>query len=180
MGYSVKMEIYEPAEDSFLLAQQVKYFVKKNNPKKILDMGAGSGIQTEACIDGGLKERNLTLVDINPLAVKLLETKFSKAKIIESDLFKEVKGKFNLIIFNPPYLPESKHDKERDTTGGKTGSEVINSFLHQAKPHIEKNGKILLLTSSLTKNIDWNNFKKNLLSEKKIFYEELYVWELSV
>jgi len=174
------LEVYEPAEDSFLLAQQVKSLVKKDNPKKILDMGAGSGIQAEACIDGGIKEENLTLVDINSLAIKLLTTKFSESNVIESDLFENIKGKFNLIIFNPPYLPESNYDKGKDTTGGKKGSEIINKFLKQAKSHLEKNGKILILTSSLTKNIDWGNFKKKLLSEKKIFYEELFVWELSV
>jgi len=83
-----------------------------------------------------------------------------------------------LIIFNPPYLPREKHDEGKDTTGGKNGSEIINKFLNQAKAHLNKNGKILLLTSSFTKNINWLDYKKELLGTKSLFFEELYVWEL--
>ena len=89
------------------------------------------------------------------------------------------KNKFDLILFNPPYLPEDKFDKGLDTTGGKNGSEVINKFLIQAKRYLNKNGKILILTSSLTKKINWQIYSKKKLAEKRIFFETLYVWELS-
>jgi len=85
-----------------------------------------------------------------------------------------------LIIFNPPYLPKSKFDEELDTTGGEKGSEIINRFLEEAKNHLASTGRILLLTSSLTKGINWQDYKKKLLGKKRIFFEELYVWNLSL
>ena len=61
---SNKMEIYQPAEDSFLLQESLKNFLNKNKPNKnikILDMGTGSGIQALTCLDMGFV--NITAVD---------------------------------------------------------------------------------------------------------------------
>lgn len=175
-------EIYPPAEDSFFLAGFVKNCVAKNKSgagsPKILDMGSGSGIQAEAAISAGIKPENTTLVDKNTSAIKHLKQKFPLSNIVNSDLFSKVKGKFDLIIFNPPYLPKNKFDSEIDTAGGKRGSETINEFLRRAKSHLEKSGKILLLASSFTKGIKWSGYKKILLGKKKLFFEELYVWEI--
>ncbi len=174
-------QIYRPAEDSFLLAESVKKEILQNHPKKILDMGSGSGIQAETAIKAGAEEKNVFLVDINPLAIAYLKNKFPKSEVIRSDLFEKLKtsSRFNLIIFNPPYLPDDEFDIGIDTAGGEKGSEITNEFLEQAKKHLSGNGKIILLTSSLTKGINWKSYKKKLLGKKKIFFEELYVWELS-
>ena len=174
------MKIYQPSEDSFLLSEYVKREIKKIKPLKVLDMGSGSGIQAEIVIKEGINPEDITIVDINPDAIKLLKKKFPHSQVILSNLFSKIPDykKFDLIIFNPPYLPNNKFDRQPDTSGGKNGSEIINRFLKQAKSHLNKNGKILLLTSSLTKSIKWGNYSKKLLGKKRIFFEELYVWEL--
>lgn len=177
------MSIYQPAEDSIFLSEFVEKFAKMSKPNKILDIGSGTGIQAKTCIESGANPKNIFLSDINSEAVKFLNKEFPKSKIIQSDLFDKIpKQKFNLIIFNPPYLPEDfreSHESRLATTGGKKGSELINNFLIQAKNYLDSDGKILLLTSSLTKGIKWQNWKKKLLRKKKIFFEELYVWELN-
>ncbi len=172
--------IYQPAEDSFLLAEFVKKEILQNHPKKILDMGSGSGIQAETAIKAGSEEQNVTLVDINSLAIAHLKNKFPKSRIIKSDLFEGLwnSSKFDLIIFNPPYLPNDEFDVGIDTAGGEKGSEITNEFHETAKSHLAENGKILLITSSLTKGVNWKSYKRKLLGKKKIFFEELYVWEL--
>lgn len=182
MACSKMGEIYQPAEDSFLLTDFVKEEITKNKIIEVLDMGSGSGIQAEISIKFGINPENIVLVDINQEAIKHLKKKFPKSKIILSDLFSKIpkKSKFDLIIFNPPYLPDNKFDKEADTSGGNNGSKIINEFLKQAKHYLNKNGKILLLTSSFTKGIGWQDYGKKLLGEKRIFFEELYVWELSL
>lgn len=176
--------IYVPSDDSYFLSDILnKQFSKYSNINqlKILDMGSGSGIQTETLMSLGILQENFTLVDINPKSISYLLNKFPKFRIIKSDLFKKINEKFDVIIFNPPYLPEDKKEPKNSrlaTTGGKKGSEIINRFLKQAKEHLNKNGKIILLTSSFTKKINFYNYKKKLLGEKKLFFEELYVWEL--
>ena len=173
-------EIYQPADDSYLLSAILKKLNLQN--KKILDIGSGSGIQTQTLINQEINPQNITLSDINSKVINYLTKQFPKSKVIESDLFQNIKEKFDIIIFNPPYLPRNKDEPKSSqlaTTGGEKGSEVINEFLKQSKEHLNKNGKIILLTSSLTKDINWQDYKKKLLGKKKLFYEELMVWELS-
>lgn len=179
-------EIYSPAEDSYFLSYVLKKYVSKslknNSNLKVLEIGCGSGIQLNNLLTLKVKKQNIFSCDINPEAVK--HCKNLGFNSIKSYLFSNIKDKFDLIIFNPPYLPEDKYDKEKDTTGGKKGDEIILKFLKQLKKHTNKNGKCFLLLSSLTPmeriNKELKNFKTKKLETKKLFFEELYVWEISL
>jgi release factor glutamine methyltransferase len=177
--------IYYPAEDSFLLSsvleKKIPKVVSKKPNMKVLEVGSGSGIQLKTLLKIGIKKENLFSCDLNPKAVK--SCKKLGFNCIHSNLFENISGKYNIIIFNPPYLPEDfaePKDSKLSTTGGKKGSEIINKFLHQAKSHLKEDGKIFLVTSSLTKGIKWKNYRKKLLAKQKLFFEELYVWELKL
>ena len=177
-------EIYEPAEDSYflseILTEEISKSARKNQDLTFLEIGAGSGIQLERALNSGIKKKNIFSCDANSKAVrKCKELGFN---CIQSDLFENIDGKFDIIVFNPPYLPEDKREDEDSklaTTGGKKGSEIINRFLKQAKPRLKKQGRIFLLASSLTKGINFKPYKKKLLGKKKMFFEEIYVWEIS-
>jgi len=173
--------MYFPREDSYFFSDILNVHLKdKDKSIKILDMGSGSGILAESCTKLGFK--NIQAADIDKESVSFLKKK--KIKAIKSDLFSNIKEKFDLIIFNPPYLPEDKYDKEKDTTGGKKGYETIVKFLKQAKKHLNKNGSIFLLFSSFSKpNIIKREAKKlgyevKLLAKKRIFFEELFAVEI--
>ena len=175
--------IYLPAEDSFLLLKvlekEIPKLIKKNQHLQFLEIGSGSGIILETAKKLGIKQEHLFGVDINQQAVShCLSLGFN---CIYSNLFENVSGKFNIIVFNPPYLPADLRepiDSKLATTGGIQGSEIINEFLKEAENYLEENGRIFLLTSSLTKNINWKNYHKKLLGKEKLFFEELKVWEL--
>ena len=170
--------IYEPEEDSYLLEKQVKKYAKKG--MKVLDLGTGSCIQALAAKENGAE---VLAADINPEAVNLAKAKGIES--IKSDLFSKVKGKYDLIILNPPYLPEEAYEDKATklfTTGGKQGHELIERFLKEAKKHLNKDGMILLVFSTLTGNVE-NLFKKydyefKKLDSKKVFFEEIFVYEL--
>ena len=172
--------IYEPAEDSHLLAEAVKKYSKG---KKVLDVGSGSGIQAETAINS--KASSVLCTDISPEVISHLKSKNFKA--IKSNLFSKVKGKFDLIVFNPPYLPLDKiEDKESKiiTTGGKRGDEIILRFIKQVPKHLNKGGIILLLLSSLTPKdkilplLKANNLHHKIISKKNLFMEKLEVLEI--
>jgi len=176
--------VYSPQEDSHLLGKEARKYILnlKNKDIKVLDMGSGSGIQAQTCIKAGIKKENILCVDIDKESVKFIKNQ--KIKVIRSDLFSKIKGKFDLIIFNPPYLPEHKHDKAKDTTGGKKGYETIIKFLKQAKLHVNKKGVILLLFSSLSDPnfiLEYalkHGYRANKLSEESLFFEKLFVYKL--
>ena len=101
-----------------------------------------------------------------------------------SDLFSNVGGKYDLIIFNPPYLPEDVRLKDITLDGGKKGYELIQGFLSKVNNFLKTNGKVLLLFSSLTKKNKVEEFilKYGLefkeLVHQKLFFEMLYVYVL--
>lgn len=170
--------IYSPADDSFLLQAQVKKYSKE---KKVLDMGSGSGILAKTAKEAGAK--SVIALDIDEKSVNYLKSQNLEA--VKSNLFSNAKGKFDLIIFNPPYLPlDSREDLEsqRVTTGGKRGDEIILRFLKKAEEHLEDRGIILLLLSSLTPREKINKLLKSrylscrVVASKKLFFEKLEVW----
>lgn len=172
--------IYEPSDDSYLLESCISKYVKG---KSFLDIGSGSGILAEAARKAGAK--SILASDIQDDSIKELKKK--KINAIKSDLFNNIKGKFDVIAFNPPYLPfDSREDKDSRTitTGGKKGDEVILRFLKETFKHINKNGVILILLSSLTPRARILSFLKKskmshkVIASKKLFFESLEVFEI--
>lgn len=172
--------VYQPEEDSYLLEEVVRKYSKN---KSVLDMCTGTGILAKAALESGAK--SVTAVDINKSALDSI--KEDKIKKIRSSLFQKVKGKFDLIVCNPPYLPEENLEDEESklaTTGGDDGDEFILKFLDNVKKHMEKDSVILLLVSSLTamdkinKKLEHEKLKSKIVAKKKIFFEELDVLEI--
>jgi len=136
-------------------------------------MGTGSGILAQTAKNSGIKKILAADIDKESLNnIKAIQT-------IHSNLFSNIKQKFDLITFNAPYLPEHKHDKKSDTTGGKLGDETAVEFIKQAKQHLKPNGKIFLLISSRTPQKRIKKFNPKILAKKKIFFEELFILEFN-
>ncbi|MBT4936090.1 methyltransferase [Candidatus Woesearchaeota archaeon] len=178
--------MYQPAEDSYLLQK----YVEKHSFGRVLDMGTGSGIQALTAQDTkNVKE--VIAVDIDSGVVKQLQKKlskklFKKITVIQSDLFENVEGQFNIIIFNPPYLPQDKGIEDKALYGGKKGWEVSERFFVDVSKFLLPDGKILFLFSSLTNKtkidtiIKENAFTARLLEQQKMpMFEELYVYEIT-
>jgi len=172
--------VYQPAEDTYLMlgALQVR------RDEKVLEMGTGTGIISIHLAKAGAV---VTAADVNPASVKCAKDNASMNDVlvntVESDLFSNVHGSYDLILFNPPYLRgEPADDEDRAWAGGPNGTEVLNRFLIGADDHLEKGGRILIITSS---DMDGGSLEKVLrpyavkeLSSMRLFFEELKVLEL--
>ncbi len=179
--------IYSPQEDSYLLQKIVK---QKAKNKSVLDMGTGSGILAETALQS--KAKFVLATDINPEAIKLLKSKFKNREdiqIIKSNIFLKIPRttKFDLIVFNPPYLPLDEREpinSRRETTGGRFGDEISLRFLEKSISHLNKKGVILLLVSSLTpmnrikELLKTLNLAFKIIARKKLFMESLFVLEI--
>lgn len=166
--------IYDPREDSYLIQKHIKSYARGN----VLDMGTGSGIlATEA----QKYAQKVLAVDIDPACVEYARKKGISAQV--SDLFSHIEPQqFDLIIFNPPYLPEEPKepaDSARATTGGKKGHETIERFLEQAKKYLAPTGKILLVFSSLSGSIQERakkaGYKMIIIDAVSFDFERVYV-----
>ncbi len=174
------MQIYEPAEDSYLLQK----YVRKYAQGRVLDIGTGSGIQALAA-SKVIDVREVIAIDINKEAIKQLQEKAKLDKKIKpkfSNLFEKVSTKFDTIIFNPPYLPQDKGITDKALYGGKKGYELSEKFFKQASQYLAPKGKILFLFSSLTNKdkidqfIENNLLEAKLLEKIRIHFEDLFVY----
>jgi len=171
--------------DSLLLVKVVKKEVKKGD--KVLDLGTGTGIQG---IFAAQKASSVLSVDINPKAVKCARLNAiknnlkDKIKVKKSDLFSNVKGKYDLIIFNPPF----RWFKPRDILERASLDEnykTLKKFFKNVRKYLNKNGRILLVFSEsgdlkfLEQLIKNNNFKKEIVAKKKINNWYYFVYRLS-
>ncbi len=185
-----EFDVYEPAEDSYLLEK----FVRVHARGRVLEIGTGSGILAVEAAKS-IKVKSVLAVDINSKAVEaVLEWKekehLKKLKVLESDLFGSVDDKFETIIFNPPYLPQDyvagKKIVDPALYGGDKGWEVSLKFLDEMGEYLTNDGKVLFLFSSHTnkEKID-QALEKNLYdfeelaAEKCGMYEKLYVYLIS-
>jgi len=181
MLLDVSEGVYPPAEDSFLLAENLGV----GSEDVVLDMGTGCGIQA-LCAAG--RAKSVLGVDINPAAVEnaianAKKNKIRNAEFIVSDLFSCVSGEFDLIIFNPPYLPTEGDLMDYALDGGDRGVEVILKFIDKAPEHLNEGGRLKFLVSSLNslpaveRKLSKSGFKFKYLAEKKMFFEKLMVVE---
>ncbi len=177
-------QVYEPAEDSFMLAE-----CASKVKGEILEIGCGSGV-VSLTVARADKNNKVLGVDINPLAVKNANknkklNKTANVHFIVSDLFSKVpKRKFDFILFNPPYLPTNKSEKlfgtiNRAFDGGKDGRKVLDRFLLEFQTYLKSGGSLLLIHSSLNnpvktiKFLEKQHFTCEILSEQSFFFEKL-------
>lgn len=186
--FMVDEHVYEPAEDSFLLAEKMTV----TEDDAVLDMGTGCGILAVLAAE---KAKRVLAVDINPYAidcaVKNAEMNGVKERIEfrNGDLFQSIKlnESFSLILFNSPYLP-SEPDEERSWigkawAGGATGRKVIDRFVMDAPNFLAAGGRIQLVQSSLSdvdrtvKMFSERNLRAMVVAQVKVPFERIVLVE---
>ena len=163
--------VYEPREDSYLLADAVEEHARG----RILDLGTGTGIQG---ITAAMRGCDVTFSDINGKALECARINARRngvdGRFIESDMFENINGKFDTIIFNPPYLP-SRDRASIDLDGGKGGRELIDRFIASYKDRLEDGGIALLLESSLNDYAMDTGKGIGIVRKSHYFFEDLVV-----
>lgn len=139
-------QVYQPREDTFLLLSGTSEELRPGD--RFLEVGTGSGY-----ISSHLPSNRLMVAtEINPHAA-LVSTR-AGVNVIRTDLLSGIRCCFDLVIFNPPYLPTKPGERIPDwleyaLDGGEDGLVVIRRFLRDVRGILSRNGRILLLVSSL-------------------------------
>jgi release factor glutamine methyltransferase len=175
-------EVYQPAEDTFLL---LKAAIAEARPvDSVLEIGCGSSFISQEL---GAKVSRLLATDINPHAVRAARAK--EVEVIRADLLRGIRGKFDLILFNAPYLPTQPEERtghwiDRALDGGESGRETVDRFIADLSGHLRPGGRALLLISSLTglaevqQTAEAAGFAVEVVEEEGCFFERLYVLRL--
>lgn len=173
--------VYAPKEDSFLLARSAKF----RKHATVLDLGAGCGIQGINALMQGAKL--VVFADVNGIALRNCELNcerlgFESFRLVKSDLFGSVTGKFDAVVFNAPYAA-SDRIKWIEVDGGRKGREVLDSFLEQLPMHLNAGGECFFLQSSLNgeketgKSLENKGFEWEIAARQRLFFEELVVFK---
>ncbi|HDH27761.1 MAG TPA: methyltransferase, partial [Euryarchaeota archaeon] len=106
-------------------------------------------------------------------------------EVRKSDLFSNVSETFDLIVFNPPYLPTEEGEPLDDVSlawdGGRSGRVVIDRFLAGLSGHLNPGGRVVTLGSSLSdfektiSVLEGMGFQISLVARRKLDFEELVV-----
>lgn len=175
--------VYVPAEDSYLLADnlEIEYGMS------VLEIGTGSGI---VAMYASRLTDNITVTDINFDACELARKNFQannieNIEILFGNLFEPLENrKFDVILFNTPYLPTEEGEVIDDTLnyafdGGLNGRKVIDLFLNELKSHLNDGGIVQMIQSSLSGNeetlakLDELGFMAEIKASEHFFFEDI-------
>jgi release factor glutamine methyltransferase len=152
--FFVDENVYEPAEDSFLFADNLE--VEAGDA--VLDLGTGCGILSTLAAE---KARVVVAADVNPYAIRCAKENAKcnnirgKMSFVQGDLFTWLseKTRFDAIFFNAPYLPVDKGEADswigRAWAGGASGRQVIDRFISEVPGYLKRTGRVLLMQSTL-------------------------------
>jgi len=182
-------DVYEPAEDTFLIAKHMKA------SGRVLEIGTGCGILS---VLAAYRAEHVIATDINPYAARCakLNTEINgvseKIDILIGDLFSPIREKpvFDMILFNAPYLPDEREEECRAKSpinyawsGGKNGREIIDRFIEQAPKYLKPGGRILLVQSTLSDvertlgELRQRGLQARRVDERKAFFEAITLIE---
>ena len=181
-------EVYDPAEDSFLLAENVVI----NKGERVLEVGSGSGYVT-LFLAKKFPFSEFFCLDINFQATKSTQDNAYQndvsCHIINCDLLQPLFSQerfFDVVLFNAPYLPVIEEGLlEKAWAGGKSGMDVINKFLLQLSKVLKKTGRCYLVYSSLAESTQFEKqlqklqFEKRITDHLKLAREKIFLCEIS-
>lgn len=178
--------VYPPAEDTVLLLKSIDKLILTGK-EDVLDMCCGTGAAGIYISD---RVNTVTFVDILPEAIECAKRNAERfnvnGRFITSDLFDNVDGIYDIILFNPPYLPtddttrlQGKFNVALD--GGPDGRKVIDKFIEEVNSHVHTGSQILMVDSSLDNtNLTIEKLKNKgydvkLLTSQKFFFETINI-----
>ena len=158
--FVVNKDVLIPRQETELVTEQV--FKRLDKCESVLDLCCGSGA-IGITIEREVAKMNIASVgvtcadvDSNALKVAKQNAKLNKAKVsfVQSDMFANIKGKYNAIVCNPPYIESDVIDTLDDSVknyephialdGGQDGLKFYRILAEQAHLHLSKNGLLVL------------------------------------
>ena len=172
-------DVYPPSEDTYLLLRGITL----RPGERFLEVGTGSGlVAIEAARIG-----RVVATDVNPAAVRLARRNAAengrRIEVVRCDLMSAVRGPFEVVAFDPPYLEGPLADTlEAAWQGGREGSDVALRFLEDFPRVLGPSGRAYLLLSAGNREARSTAnrcFRARIVASAPLFFERLDVLELT-
>jgi ribosomal protein L3 glutamine methyltransferase len=141
-----------------LIRKQFEPWIDSTSVERVLDVATGSGCLAVAIaknfpgtevVASDVSKGALEVASINVDGLSVRE----QVTLVESDLFENIEGVFDLIVSNPPYVgsksyqalpPEYHHEPDLALIAGQNGLDFIARILHDSPPFLKDNGILVL------------------------------------
>jgi methylase of polypeptide subunit release factors len=116
--------------------------------KRVLDMGTGSGVQGIVMALCGATE--VVLTDISETAVKNAQENterfsvWNRCAVVHGDLFENVQGEFDLIVFNHPFFGDEPPERDTIAASMLNPGTLINRFMDEVLGFLTYSGTIVM------------------------------------
>ena len=157
--FLINEKVLIPRPDTEIIVEQVLNIYEKKNNINFLDIGVGSGCILLSILKQR-KDFKATGIDVSSDALKICNINANKLKVknrvrlFKSDIDKFSKGKYDLIISNPPYIKKLdlryleknviKFEPKLALDGGLDGTSEIRKVIKKASELIKYGGKLIL------------------------------------
>ena len=175
-------------ETEELVENTIRYIKEIFNGKaRVLDIGCGSGV-IGLTIKEKLPDCEVDLIDISEAALNITKENANNleldANVYQSDLFSNVKDKYDVIISNPPYIREDEeiedivknNEPSLALYGGVDGLDYYRRILSDISSYLNPKALIAFEIGYLQKdeiiNIVSNNLKDIIIEAKKDLSEK--------
>ena len=156
-NFITNKDVLIPRPDSEHLVEQALEIIRRDQAKRILDIGVGSGCLSISILNERLNCK-CDAIDISKNALKLakinanLHQLSNRIKFYKRDVDNFYNDKYDLIISNPPYINKHKikyldsiiYEPKIALDGGLDGLEVIKKVISKSKYLLKINGKLIL------------------------------------
>lgn len=150
LDFAVNENTLIPRPDTEILVEQAIDVIQKNGCKAVLDLCTGSGA-IAVSIAKYCPQVRVTGTDISPMALEAARQNAEQngvcVEFLQSNIFEAVKGRFDIIVSNPPYIEASVVDtldrQVRDyeprlaLDGGEDGLYFYKAIISQAKEYLK-------------------------------------------
>lgn len=156
LDFKVSRDVLIPRQDTETLVETV--LDREKDPAiSILDLCTGSG-----CIAVSIKKlggySQVAASDLSDKAIGLAMRNASindtEIRLIKSDLFKDIDGRFDVIVSNPPYIPAEEietlspevrdHDPRMALDGGEDGLDIYRRIVSECGDVLNAGGRLYM------------------------------------
>ena len=156
--YFVNENVLVPRADTEILVEKAVEYIYKYNLKTMLDLCCGSGCIGISTLNNSIIQ-TCTFVDISDKALEITNKNIihnkvlKKVKVIKSDLFSNVKEKYDIIVSNPPYIPTKdiasldkvvQNEPHLALDGGEDGLDKYILIINEASNFLNDGGYLML------------------------------------
>lgn len=183
--FEVNRDVLIPRPETECLIEEVlKCYGRDSGDPRIIDIGTGSGAIGVA-LAGELPSALVTATDISRGALEIARRNAGRhgvagrMEIIEGDLFASAVGEFDVIVSNPPYIPDNVYpllpegirafEPRQALLAGPDGTACHRKIIREGTDRLKPGGRIFLEIGEGQKGVVETLFRENRLYDSICF-----------